>query len=210
FKGGARGTLAGNNFRTTLASYKTDMFRISIQDPVYNDADTPDVILNYTAPIPGGHALTVTAIGREIENEDFVAGVGLGAKIMLGPHSFNFNAHHGEGLAAFSGVGTTLGFTGDVENGEPISQTGIQAGFRYLFNEKLRANIAYTAVNVDDEAETDYQGQRVNLIYNIIPEFEVGVEWRKYSTAFGFANAADGAQLLPEGQQIEVMGKYRF
>ncbi len=90
----------------------------------------------------------------------------------------------------------------DVENGDAVAQTGGNVGFRYVFNDQWRANVAYTLVEVDDQAETDYESQRVNLIHNILPELEVGVEWRKYNLAFG--------PLIPEGQQVEVMAKYAF
>ncbi len=47
FLGGPRGTLAGLNFRTTLASYQTGGFRFTAQDPVNNDAEIPDLAINY-------------------------------------------------------------------------------------------------------------------------------------------------------------------
>ena len=69
-------------------------------------------------------------------------------------------------------------------------------------NDQWRANVAYTTVEVDDQADTRYEAPRVNVVHNVIPELEVGVEWRKYNLAFG--------PLIPEGQQIEVMAKYSF
>jgi len=202
FLGGPRGTLGGLNFRTTLASYQLAGFRVTAQDPVFNDADTPDLAVNYNLNLEGGHKIILTASGREVDNGDFVAGGAIGSKFMLGRHSLNLNAHHGEGLGAFSGVGVNGSLSGDVENGDAVSQTGLNAGFRYVFNDQWRANIAYTKVEVDDQAETDYEAHRVNLIHNIIPELEVGVEWRKYNLAFG--------PLIPEGQQVEIMAKYSF
>lgn len=202
FFGGPRGTLGGLNFRTTLASYETHGFRFTAQDPVFADADIPDLAVNYNLNLEGGHRIILSASGREVDNGDFVAGAALGSKFMIGRHSLNLNAHHGEGLGAFTGVGVNGSLSGDVENGDAVSQTGLNAGFRYVFNDQWRANVAYTRVEVDDEADTDYEAQRVNLIHNIIPELEVGVEWRKYNLAFG--------PLAPEGQQVEVMAKYSF
>ncbi|ARM84521.1 hypothetical protein LL273_16600 [Marinobacter salarius] len=202
FLGGPRGTLAGLNFRTTLASYEFQGLRVTAQDPVYADADIPDLAINYNLNLEGGHRIILTASGREVDNGDFVAGAAVGTKVMLGRHSLNLNAHYGEGLGAFTGVGVNGSLSDDVENGDAVSQAGLNAGFRYVFNDQWRANVAYTKVEVDDQAETDYEGQRVNLIHNIIPELEVGVEWRKYNLAFG--------PLAPEGQQVEVMAKYAF
>ena len=202
FFGGPRGTLGGLNFRTTLASYQTHGFRFTAQDPVNNEADVPDLAVNYNLNLDGGHRLILTASGREVENGDYVAGGAIGSRIMLGRHSLNINAHHGEGLGAFTGVGVGGSLSGDVENDDPVSQTGFNTGFQYKFNDQWRANVAYTKVEVDDDADTDYEGHWVNVIHNILPELEVGVEWRKHNLAFG--------PLIPEGQQVEVMAKYAF
>lgn len=43
---------------------------------------------------------------------------------------------------------------------------------------------------------------RTNLIDNVTKALEAGMEWRKYNLAFG--------PLLPEGQQVEFMAKYKF
>lgn len=202
FLGGPRGTLGGLNFRTTLASYQFNNFRVTAQDPVNNDADTPDLAVNYNLNFDGGHRLILTASGREVANGDFVAGGAVGSEIKLGRHSLTLNAHHGEGLGAFTGVGVGGSLASDVENGDAVSQTGFNAGFRFVMNDQWRANVAYTSVEVDDQADTRYEAPRVNVVHNVIPELEVGVEWRKYNLAFG--------PLIPEGQQIEVMAKYSF
>jgi len=64
------------------------------------------------------------------------------------------------------------------------------------------ANLAYTAVDVDGSAGTNYEAQRVNVIHNITSDLEIGLEWRKYNLAFG--------PLIPRGQQVELMAKYSF
>ena len=48
----------------------------------------------------------------------------------------------------------------------------------------------------------NYEAHRANLIHSVTPDLDVGVEWRKYNLAFG--------PLLPKGQQVEVMAKYKF
>ena len=203
FLGGPRGTLGGFNFRTNLVSHEVAGFRFTAQDPVNNDADTPDLAVNYNLSLDGGHRVILTASGREIENGDFVGGGAIGSKFMIGPHSLNVNAHYGEGLGAFTGVGVNNSLSSpDVENDDAVSQAGFDVGFRYVINNEWRANVAYTAVEVDDDADTNYEAHRVNLIHNITQDLEAGIEWRKYNLAFG--------PLLPEGQQVEVMAKYKF
>ena len=54
----------------------------------------------------------------------------------------------------------------------------------------------------DDNADTNYEAHRANLIHSVTPDLDVGVEWRKYNLAFG--------PLLPEGQQVEGRAKYKF
>ena len=203
FLGGPRGTLGGFNFRTNLVSHEVAGFRFTAQDPVNNDADTPDLAVNYNLSLDGGHRVILTASGREVENGDFVGGGAIGSKFMIGPHSLNVNAHYGEGLGAFTGVGVNNSLSSpDVENDDAVSQAGFDVGFRYVINNEWRANVAYTAVEVDDDADTNYEAHRVNLIHNITQDLEAGIEWRKYNLAFG--------PLLPEGQQVEVMAKYKF
>ncbi|WP_111498046.1 porin [Marinobacter bohaiensis] len=201
FFAGPRGTLGGLNFRAPLASYETHGFRFSAQDPVFDDADTPDLAVNYTQPFSNGSQVIFTVSGREAENEDYGVGAAIGSKIMIGRHRLNLNAHYGDGLGVFTGVGVG-GAPVDVENDDLVTQMGFNAGFQYVFNDQWRANIAYTRTDVDDDADTRYEGQRVNVVHNILPELEVGAEWRKYNLPFG--------GLIPEGQQVEVMAKYRF
>tara|TARA_R110001599_G_scaffold31444_1_gene104703 strand:- start:6915 stop:7919 length:1005 start_codon:yes stop_codon:yes gene_type:complete len=203
FFAGPRGTLGGLNFRSNLISHEAGDFRFSAQDPVNDDADIPDVAVNYNLNFDGGHRLILTASGREIENGDFVGGGAIGSKFMIGPHSLNVNAHYGEGLGAFTAVGANNSLTSpDVENGEAVSQAGYDVGFRYVINSTWRANIAYTSVEVDDNAETDYEAHRANVIHNITQDLEVGLEWRKYNLALG--------PLRPDGQQVELMAKLSF
>jgi hypothetical protein len=59
FLGGPRGTLGGLNFRTNLISHEVAGFRFTAQDPVNNDADTPDLAVNY---LDRGGTLTSTAV----------------------------------------------------------------------------------------------------------------------------------------------------
>ncbi|WP_304639693.1 porin [Pseudomonas sp.] len=203
FLGGPRGTLGGFNFRTNLISHEVAGLRFTAQDPVNNDAEIPDLAVNYSLKLDGGHSIILTASGREIVNGDFVAGGALGSKFMIGPHSFNLNAHYGDGLGAFTGVGVNNSLAApDVENGDSVSQKGFDVGFRYVINNTWRTNVAYTAVDVDDEADTSYRAYRANLIHSMTPDIDVGVEWRKYNLAFG--------PLLPDGQQVELMAKYKF
>ncbi|WP_292046541.1 hypothetical protein [Marinobacter sp.] len=67
----------------------------------------------------------------------------------------------------------------------------------------FKAGVPYEKVNNRDTRIVDRSNQFcVNLIHNITQDLKAGEEWRKYNLAFG--------PLLPEGQQVEVMPKYKF
>ncbi len=195
FAAADRGTLAYGNPRMTLVHYELGGARFSFQDPIYDDADMPDMVFNYRYTAASGNVLGALLSVREIENDEVAAGIALAGKLMLGRDDIRFNAHYGEGLAAFTGIGS------DVSAEDSIDQFGFNLAYRHLWSDKLRSSVQYTQTEVDDASDTEYQSVHANLIYNLIPELEFGIEWRKY-------------ELTPDaaynGQQIELMAKYSF
>lgn len=215
FFSGPRGRLdgAGDQVRRTVVSYKQGGLRVTVQDPVASKADYPDVVVNYAIPFEGGHLLTASVTGREVETGDFGAGVALSGKLMLGQNDIRFHAHHGKGLGIYTGVGVNGSFAGgnpdtdaygvDFENGKAIAQTGFTTSYRHVFNAKLRGNLSYTQVDIDDAADTTYRSKHVNLIYTLIPSLDIGIEWADYSHSY-----------IPTrrlaGNRVELMAKYFF
>lgn len=200
--GGGRGDLSGGNFRPTLVRYESHGFSVSMQDPVYESASFPDTTVTYTQNFEGGHILKGTVATREIENDDVAVGFSMAAKVMLGRNDIRVNAHYGEGLGAYSLVGVNDALAGDVENGDAVSQYGYRVGYRHFFTERLRGNVVHSRTELDDDNETLYKSTHVNLLYRLLPNMDVGVEWREYNLSL--------AALRPQGEQVEVMAKYFF
>lgn len=201
-----RGNIMGSPaavVRTTLLHYTTDNFRLSIQDPVYADADMPDLVFNYRTRFSNGNSLSLLASVREAEdaaNQDseVLAGIAASGKIMLGKDDIRLNVHYGEGWAAHTQVGQ------DFENGDAVTQYGVTAAYRHVFDDKNRSTIQYTYASVDDIAKTDYQSVHVNYIHNITKNMEVGVEWRQYDMS------PDGSRGFQDRSQVEFMAMYKF
>ncbi len=195
FANADRGTLAKANVRPTLVHYQLGGARFSFQEPVYDDADMPDMAFGYRYTGDTGNVAGILLSVREMENDDVTAGVGFAGKLMLGQDDLLFNAHYGEGLAAYTGVGT------DVEADDAVDQFGYNLAYRHLWSSDLRSSVQYTHVEVDDADDTEYDSYHANLIYNYLPNLEFGIEWRKYDlTPTSSSN----------GQQVEVMAKYSF
>lgn len=201
-----RGNIMGSPasvVRPTLLHYTQGKFRLSIQDPVYTDADMPDLVFNYRTGFSNGNSLSFVASVREAENEfnddsEVLAGIAASGKIMLGKNDIRLNAHYGEGWAAHTQVGN------DFENGDAISQYGVTAAYRHVFDDKNRSSIQYTYAEVDDIAKTDYQSVHVNFIHNITKNMEVGIEWRQYDMS------PDASRGFQDKSQVEVMAMYKF
>ncbi|WP_432470479.1 DcaP family trimeric outer membrane transporter [Amphritea sp. HPY] len=206
FINGSKGGVGAFNFRRTLVRYQTDSLNLTAQDPVFADASIPDTIATYKFPIDGGNVFKVSAMAREMENSDIGVGFAAAGKIMLGKNDIRLNAHYGEGLGKFTKVGDQgkLGISdsNDIDAaGNAVKQSGFNATYRHIFNDKLRANLAYTMADIDDTADTKFQSAHVNLIYNVLPKFEVGVEYRQFDL---------DSVTRTESQQVEVMAKYSF
>lgn len=215
FFGGPRGRLdgAGDQVRRTVVSYKKGGLRITVQDPAATKADYPDLAVNYAIPFQAGHLLTASVTGREIENGDFGSGIALSGKLMLGQNDIRIHAHHGKGLGIYSGVGVNGSFAGgnpdtdsygvDFEDGKAIAQTGVTVSYRHVFTDKLRGNLSYTQVDIDDAASTKYDSKHINLIYTLMPSLDVGIEFADYSHSY-----------IPTrrlaGNRLELMAKYFF
>ena len=195
FANGDRGTLALGNARMTLMHYELGGARFSFQEPIYNDASIPDMAYGYRHTFESGNVLGALLSVREMENDDVGAGIAFSGKLMLGRDDVRFNAHYGDGLAVFTGIGS------DVSGDDAMGQYGYNLAYRHLWSNKLRSSVQYTHTKVDDADDTEYESVHANLIYNFIPDLEFGIEWRKY-------------QLTPvavyNGQQVEVMVKYSF
>lgn len=213
FWGTGVGTISGGGsyIRPDLTLHYTHKgFRFSAQEPAYDNANLPDLVVSYKNSLSNfDYNVAITA--RDVKNgEDSDTGVGvsLAGKLKVGDDSLHANVYSGDGMGAYSAicVGGPLGRTGgvdcDAEDGKLISQTGYSVGYKHQFTQKLRGNLRYGEVNVDDAADTSANVKSANLIYEYLPDLDLGIEWRNQDvTTFPW---------MPAGQQIEIMAKYDF
>jgi hypothetical protein len=213
FWGTAFGTIVGGGTysRPDLTVHYTHKgLRLTAQQPIYDDAGIPDMVASYSGKVDNfNYNLAVTA--REAKNgteSDVGIGASLAGKLTLGKGSLHASVYNGKGMGGYSGIcvagpfGTTGGLDCDAEDGELISQTGYSLGYRHQITDKLRGNMSYGAVNVDDVAETSVNIKIANLIYAYTPDIDFGIEWRdRNKTTLPWR---------PEGQQLKVMAQYKF
>lgn len=216
FWGLGAGTIAGNGGRVrpdVVLHYTQGGFRFSAQDPIYADADLPDLVASYTHKLEDGSAFNIALTGREVENgtdSDYGAGISVAGKLVLSPSSqLRVSAYTGEGMGVYSGACVGGAWTPasdatcDAQNGSLVEQTGYAVAYRHQFNDKLRGTVRYGEVNVDDTADTDLEMTTVNLIYTYLPNLDIGVEWRDQ-------NLTTLPPVRLAGSQVEVMAKYKF
>jgi len=216
FWGAAFGTVAGSGLyvRPDLTlHYANNGLRFTAQDPVYEDAELPDMVVSYADDVSNlGYTFAVTAreasTGFENDSDsDLGLGVSLASELSLGDGSLHGSVYTGKSMGVYSGVCTTGALSAaslncDAEDGELVSQTGFTVGYRYNFTPKLRGNMRYGEVNVNDNTDTSIDIKSANLIYTYLPDLDLGVEWRDRSET-----------TLPwrqKGQEIELMAKYKF
>ncbi|WP_227674009.1 porin [Psychrobacter phenylpyruvicus] len=208
FFGTGFGTIVGaNNIRPDLViRYTNNGLNLTAQDPVYDDANMPDLVASYGGKATSNISYLVAATARDTKNgndSDIGLGASLAGKMVIGDGSLHASVFTGEGMGAYSTL-CSSGADCDAENGDLVSQTGFSVGYNHNFTEKLRGNVRYGEINVDDSADTSLQLTTANLIYRYAPEIDFGIEWREYSKDYISPNHR------PEGQQVEIMAKYTF
>lgn len=225
FFGLGTGTIAGSGavVRPDLVMHYTNGgLRLTLQDPIYSDANIPDMVAAYTYRTESGHAFNVALTGREVEtlnnDSEFGAAISLAGKLKFGNTSLALSGYTGKGNNIYSGWGYG-GASSPVNEGEMnaagdlVKTTGFSAGVSHRFNDKLRGNIRYGQVTADEVAgnvaDDTFKMTNVNLIYTYMPGLDFGIEWRDQNAANRPPTSA-GSSLRPAGQQIELMAMYKF
>ncbi|WP_221797206.1 hypothetical protein [Oceanobacter mangrovi] len=193
------GSLAAAGFRTTLVHQQIGGTRISLQNPANTNAEYPDIAVGHRFSFDNGNQLNILVSSRQVENDDNGTGIGIAAKIMLGEDDIRFNAHAGEGLAAYTGVGV------DVENGDKVSQAGYNLSYRHVWAADWRSSLKWTQVKVDDDAKTRFHSIHANVIHTLFKGLELGAEWRQRDL-----DPTSTSSTFLDRQQVEIMAKYSF
>lgn len=198
--------------------YTTGGFRFTLQDPVNQEADFPDMVAAYTHRTESGHAFNAAVTGREVEtgvdDSEFGAAFSLAAKFNFGDTALALSGYTGEGNNVYSGWGyngatapASIASRGEVNaSGDLVETTGFSAGISHRFGERLRGNLRYAQVEADEVApgvaDDTLETMNVNLIYTYLPGLDFGIEWRDRN--------ALTMPLRPAGQQVELMAMYKF
>lgn len=215
FAGTGLGTISGGgaDIRPNLTvHYVNKGFRFTAQDPVFNEASLPDLVVSYKNDI-SNLSYNVAATAREArtderaigdgDDSDIGVGFSLAGKLTLGEKdSLHASVYNGKGMGAYSTVCVASRLNCDAEDGELISQTGYTLGYRHNFTKKIQSNLRYGEINVDDSLDTSMNVKSVNIIYKYLPGLDLGVEWRDRSDKTTLRSV--------KGQQVEVMAKYSF
>lgn len=224
FYGAGIGSVAGSGavVRPDLVlHYTPGGFRFTFQDPIYSDANIPDIVASYTHRTETGHAFNVAATGREVQtgvdDSEFGASISLAGKLSFGDTALSLSGYTGEGNNIYSGWGyngatrpvpdSLFEARGEVDaSGDLVSTTGLTMGVSHRFTESLRGNIRYGQVEADEVSaaveDDTLQFTNVNLIYTYLPGLDFGIEWRDRN--------AGTMPLRPGGQQVELMAMYKF
>ncbi len=160
------------------------------------DDGAPDVVVRYNMKRDWGH-LTLAGIGRALHVEDdivpgavadtaFGYGVSGSGKIKVGARDdFRFMATYGDGVGRYIGVN----IVNDVAVGPEGTLKTIPtysgfASYRHFWTPKWRSNLTggyFKADNpvslVGDGVTDEVYSAHVNLIYNPVPKFDVGIEY---------------------------------
>ncbi|CUB04055.1 hypothetical protein [Marinomonas fungiae] len=221
------GTIAGNGapIRPDLVvHYVKDGMRLTLQDPLYSNADSPDLVAQYTYRT-NGHAFNVAVTGREVDTtptvssddeSEYGAAISLATKLKFGDTSLSLSGFTGEGAAIYAGWGYNgaRGLDGQMEvnaNGDLITTTGFSAGIGHKFSDTLRANLRYGQVKADESslAEDTLKQTAFNMIYTYMPNVELGFELRDQNAA-NRPPSSQGTSVRPAGKQLELMAMYKF
>ncbi len=155
-----------------------------------NDNSMPDLVARYTRKGDFGH-VSLAVLGRQIRNKDNTVsdsangyGVSLSGKIkVLGTDDVRFMITHGQGIGRYVGLNSANDAVVNAAGAlDTIDITAGYATYRHAWNEKLRSSLQVSGFHADNPVSASADATRsvrsglVNLIYNVTPKLEVGVE----------------------------------
>jgi hypothetical protein len=160
-----------------------------------DDNNVPDMVAAYNLKIANGY-LRFAALGRQlkyettganaIDDSKFAAAVSVASKINFGKDDLRFSFTTGDAIGRYVGVNfnndAVITNTGDLDT---ISGWAGFVGWRHVLNDKLRANLMYSASEYDNDtrftglaANKSSRSWAVNAFYSPIAKLDLGVEFR--------------------------------
>lgn len=155
-----------------------------------NDNSMPDLVARYTHKGDFGH-VSLATLGRQIRNKDNAVsdrangfGISLSGKVrVFAADDIRFMLTHGQGIGRYVGLNSAndavVNADGELDT---IDITAGYVTFRHAWNEKLRSSFQLASFEADNPASASADATKsvrsglVNLIYNVTPKLELGVE----------------------------------
>lgn len=198
-----------------VAHYRTNGFTISAAEPLYSEAEMPDMVVSYAQRFKSGSGYSVAVTAREAQSDvadptasKVGAAFSFQGKLAVGKGAITAGAFTGKAQGPNTGMcnggayNPTLIASCDADGGDLISQTGFSVGVTQDLNEKLNGTLRYGKTMVDDAADSSGAMTTATLMYKYAPGLDLGIEWRDQNM--------QNHPLRPDGQQIEVMAMYKF
>lgn len=227
FFGPGWGTIGGNGGTirpSMVAHYVLDNgLRLTAQEPIYDNASLPDMVVSYSKRYKSGSAYNVAVTVREVEQLNYDSEIGAALSLMgrfaVAKGALFAGAYTGKGVGVYSGAcnaglwapnsapapaNPVKSHLCDINaaTGALVAQSGFNLGVTQNLTPKLNATLRYGKVMVDNAADLSAYMTTATLIYNYLPSVDFGIEWRDQDNR--------NHPLRPAGQQVEVMAKYYF
>lgn len=227
FFGPGAGTMAGNGALIRpdlLVHYTLGGLRLTAQEPADEGANYPDMVAGYTYRTDG-HAFNLAVAGRDVmidratDETELGAAVSAAAKLQFGGTTLSLTGFTGEGAGVYAGWGYDGAYGGpnsldvNTATGDLITTTGLSAGVKQKLTDKLYATVRYGQVKADETAagvDDTLAITNVNLMYSYMPSLDLGIEWRDNSQSTRPTLVTAPGAGRSEGQQVEVMARYKF
>ena len=192
----------------------------SVDGPVANDDnELPDFVGRYNLK---HNDLSLSLIGMlrqltvqtgAVDDTETGWGISVTGKYMIGKDDIRFGLNTGGGLGRYLAINTSAGVAADA-NGqlEAIDSLGLFASYRHLWNEKMRSNFIYSALDVDNNTALSGIGNgttkgtwsaRANLMFDWAKNLTLGGELTLANREV--ESGADG-----DLTRLQFMAMYKF
>jgi DcaP outer membrane protein len=185
-----------------------------------DDNNVPDFVAAYNFKLATGY-LRLAGLARQlklqttgagaIDDSEFAAALSLAGKFNFGKNDLRFMLTSGDAIGRYIGLNfnndVVLTNTGELEN---ISGTAGFVAWHHVLNDKLRANLMYSASEYDNDiaftgtgANKSSHSWAVNAFYSPISKLDLGLEFRY--AARELESGADGSM-----KRLQGVVKYSF
>ena len=213
--------------RQSMIRYTSGPLELAVENPqtfvsggTRDLSSIPDLIGRYTFKMNGGSYVRVAGMLRNLKIQDTGSGsqadetgygVSASAKFVFGSGDLRAMVTVGDGVGRYIGLGLVpdgyVDVTGEIATAEALAWF---VSYRHLWNDKWRSNFMYGTTTIDYDNNVaaatlndTASSIHVNLIHNILPKLDVGVEF-----IYGereIVNGTDG-----DFTRFQLSAKYAF